>query len=200
MGSCPKVNTKGHGSLKLSPSYTEEQWRDAFNGHEDWDTAINIVEDRIKGRWLDAANRLLDMPHSGFAILALDCIILESMWGFKNGKAAPENGGQVYRDILTHQPFGWTDELSESFRKRVRNGIMHDAETRNGWLVEKTVPANVIVSKDKNGDQVLNRTKFHNALKGAFGEWVVNLRNGDAPLRRNMRKRMDKVIAKHYAH
>ncbi len=58
--------------MKLSPRYTEEQWTTAFdNGREEWDTAINIVEDRIRGRWLDSAEQLLDKPYSGFAILAL---------------------------------------------------------------------------------------------------------------------------------
>jgi hypothetical protein len=35
--------------LRLSPSYTEKDWSDAFDGCEDWKTAISIVEDRIKG-------------------------------------------------------------------------------------------------------------------------------------------------------
>src|SRR5215469_3389144 len=51
---------KRDGRLKLSPRYNEKDWNDAFNGRDAWDTAINIVEDRIKGRWLDHADRLLD--------------------------------------------------------------------------------------------------------------------------------------------
>jgi hypothetical protein len=194
------VNLKGSGPLKLSPCYTEKHWNEAFAGYEEWATAINIVEDRIKGRWLDAADRLLDEPHYGFAILALDCIVLESLWGFMNGKGVPKNREeQVYRDILTGPSFGLTAELSENFRKWVRNGIMHDAETRNRWLVEKTVPRDVVAQKNRNGDYVLNRTKFHGALKAALKDWVAKLRDGDAGLRGNMRKRMNEVIAKHYA-
>jgi hypothetical protein len=195
-----KVKLKGGGPLKLSPCYTEKHWDDAFDGCEEWDTAINIVEDRVKSRWLDAADRLLGEPHSGFAILALDCIALESLWGFMNGKAAPSHKEQqVYRDILTSPSFGLTAELSENFRKLVRNGIMHDAETRSRWIVEKTVPGDVVVQKNEQGDYVLNRTKVHGALKTAFKDWVAKLRGGDAALRGNMRKRMNEVIAKHYA-
>lgn len=187
--------------MKLSPHYTEEKWNAAFdNGREEWDTAINIVEDRIKGRWLDAAERLLDEPYSGFAILALDCIVLESLWGFMNGKAVPQGAEpQVYQDILTGSSFGWTAPQSQSFRKLVRNGIMHDAETRNRWLVEKTVPRDVILRKNKNGDYQLNRTKFHGALRAAFDDWIAKLRGGNPALRGKMRKRMNEIIAKHYA-
>src|SRR5215469_11978134 len=90
---------KRDGRLMLSPRYNEKDWNDAFNGREAWDTAINIVKDRIKGRWLDHADRLLDEDHSGFAILALDCIVLESLGGRMNGNAVPMGGEQrVYRD------------------------------------------------------------------------------------------------------
>ena len=66
MNEMPK--TTGTTSLKVSPRYTDKQWNAAFDGREDWDTAINIVEDRIKGRWLDAADKLRDEPNSGFAV------------------------------------------------------------------------------------------------------------------------------------
>jgi hypothetical protein len=194
------VDLKGRRSLRLSPRYTEQHWKEAFDGCEDWDAAINIVEDRIKGRWLDAAEYLLDEPHSGFAIIALDCIVLESLWGFMNGKAVPHGKEkQVYQEILTGKAFGLSAELSEKFRDLVRNGIMHDAETRNRWLIEKTVPRDTIAQQGKNGDYVLNRTKFHGSLTVAFDVWVGKLRKGDAALRGKMRDRMNGIIEKHHA-
>ena len=67
---------------------------------------------------------------------------------------------QVYKDTLTGPRFALTGDLSESLRKQVRNGIMHDAETRNRWLVKKTVPCDAVGQKSENGDYELNRTKF----------------------------------------
>jgi hypothetical protein len=184
--------------LYLSPRYTEKQWKDAFVGSEDWQTAINIVEDRIKGRWLDAADILLESPNTGFAIIAIDCIVLESLWGFINGKSVPSRQEQqVYKEILSGQNFRWKEDQCESFRQFVRNGIMHDAETRNGWLLVKADPDSVVPA-GKAGEYRLNRTKFHNALKGTFEDWIEKLRGGDQELRRNMRKRMNQIIAKHY--
>ncbi len=117
--------------MKLSPHHTEKQWRAAFDGQENWTTAIDIVEDRILGRWLEPADRLLDGLHSGFAIVALDCIVLESLWGFRNGNPVPHGGEQkVYRDILTGPSFGWTVTLADDFREFVRNGLMHDVVRR----------------------------------------------------------------------
>ena len=186
--------------VKLSPRYTEKQWNAAFDGGEEWDIAVDIVEDRIKGRWLDAADQLINVPHSGFAILALDCIVLESLWGFMKGCAVPRRGEQqVYRDILTGVHFGWSDDQSDSFRELVRNGIIHDAETRSRWLVEKTVPRSIVPQVNKQGDYVLNRTMFHGALKAVFEDWIARLRAGDVVSRGNMRNRMNQIITKHYA-
>lgn len=184
--------------MKISPRYTDKQWNVAFDGREDWESAIMIVEDRIRGRWLDAADRLLGEKHSGFAILALDCIILESVWGFVNGKAVPKRQEeQVYRDILTGPRFGWSAALSEEFRQFVRNGVIHDAETRKGWLVERTTPSGVTPQRNKAGGYRLNRTMFHIALRKTFEDWITALRAGDGGLRNRMRDRMDQIIAKH---
>jgi len=184
--------------MKLSRSYTDVQWKAAFKTRHDWDRAIDIVEDRIRSRWLDPVEQILDDWSSGFAVLALDCIILESLWGFMHGR--PVQSGeerQVYRDILRGAHFGWTDSQSDDFRKFVRNGLMHDAETRSRWLVKKTVPRNAILEA-RDGGYVLNRTKFHRALVSVFEDWVGRMRAQNQGLRTKMRARMNQIIAKHF--
>jgi hypothetical protein len=184
--------------MYISPRYSETQWAAAFSGGEDWGRAINIVEDRIRGRWLDAADKLVGEKHSGFAVLALDCIVLESLWGFMNGRAVPHGSErQVYRDMLTSPRFGWNATVSENFRVCVRNGMTHDAETRRGWLIGKTAPSSVMPQREKSGGFKLNRTKFHNALTATFDDWIAELRAGDVGLREKMRNRMNQIIGKH---
>lgn len=183
--------------MNLSPEYTLDDWNAAFAGTPDWGKAIDIVEDRIEGRWLRWIDEICKHRFSGFAVLALDCIVLESMWGFMHGEAAPRRGEQqVYRDILTGSAFGWSAAQSEDFRLFVRNGVMHDAETRSGWVVEKMIPKDAIVKQNARGQYVLNRTKFHEALRSVFEAWIEKLRAGDEDLRKNMRNRMKKIIEK----
>jgi hypothetical protein len=184
--------------LRLSPKYSKQDWRVAFENTEEWDVAINIVEDRIRGRWLDAVDQLIAFEYAGFAILALDCIVLEAMWGFMKGRAVPKGQErQVYRDILTGPGFDLTPDQSDSFREFVRNGLIHDSETRARWLVKRIGPEGVIVWTNGQGIQV-NRTLFHRALTGVFDSWLSSLRRGDRDLRRNMKNRMDEIIRKHY--
>ena len=117
-----------------------------------------------------------------------------------NGKPTPSGRNEapkVYRSILTRPIFRFTEKQSDQFLAQIRNGIMHDAETRHHWLIETTIPAKAILQRN-GGGYILNRTKFHEALNATFDEWISNLRNGDVALRANMRKRMDHIIQKHY--
>lgn len=148
-------------------------------------------------KWVD---QIIQGDYSGFAVLALDCVVIESIWGFQKGKAVPHRRERdVYREILSGRRFKWSEEVSDNFREFVRNGLMHDAETRGLWLVEATIPKEAIVRGDAGSGYVLNRTEFHKAVRGTLQDWLDSLRTGDKDLRINMRKRMDEIIARHYA-
>lgn len=186
--------------MRLSPRFTEKDWKAAFQGAEHWDKAIDIVRDRIEGRWLKCVDEIVTFRFSGFAVLALDCIVLESIWGFKNGKAVPKRQErEVYREMLSGRRFGWSDTQSDNFREFVRNGLMHDAETRKRWIVEATIPRDCIAEQNAAGDYVINRSKFHKAVRDTFEDWLRMLHSGDRRLQKNMRTRMDEIITKHYA-
>jgi hypothetical protein len=75
--------------------------------------------------------------------------------------------------------------------------VIHDAETRKGWLIGKTVPSSAMPEPEKNGGYKLNRTKFHGAVKATFEDWIVKLRAGDTDLRDKMRRRLNEIIDKH---
>jgi hypothetical protein len=187
--------------VKISPRFADDDWRRInFSTEDGWRQAIGVVEDRIEGRWLKWVDQIIQGSYSGFAVLVLDCVVLESIWGFQNGKAVPHgHEREVYREILSSRRFRWSEAVSDDFREFVRNGLMHDAETRGLWLVEATSPNGAIISGDAAGGYVLNRTEFHKAVRGTFQDWLDTLRKGDKTLHNNMRKRMDEIIAKHYA-
>lgn len=83
-------------SLQISPKYTVAFWRgldiDADNPKQDeWLKAIDILRDRIHGRFITPAQTLIDVDKNnkpqtfGFAILALDCLVVETIQGFRQG-------------------------------------------------------------------------------------------------------------------
>jgi hypothetical protein len=184
--------------MRLSPNFSVDDWTGlGFKTEEDWLTAIDLVEDRIRQRFITWIDRLLKREFAGFATLALDCLLLETLYGFLNGGSTRDTKG-AYMVILTGPAFQFDATLAEAFYYNIRCGIVHDTETRKGWLVRMTTQKQ-IVEKDISGVFILNRTIFHQALRGVFEDWLAKLRAGDMAMRDAMRRRMNEIIDKYYA-
>jgi hypothetical protein len=181
----------------LSPRFTVDDWKKlGFSAEADWQKAVEIVEDRINGRFIEWIDKLIDNTFAGFAVMALDCLLLETLYGFQVG-ASTKDTKTAYKTVLTAPPFCFDHTLAESFYESVRCGIIHDTETRKGWLIRMEAQSK-IVELDGAGSHILNRTMFHATLTTAFKDWVKQLRAGNTALREKMRSRMDEIIKKHY--
>ena len=182
--------------MLLSPNYSVRHWRElAFTSEPDWQRAIDIVEDRIRGRFIRWIDQLVGQEFAGFATVALDCLLLETLYGFQAG-CSTKDTLKAYKSVLMAAPLSFEECLAKNFYDNIRCGIIHDTETRKGWLIR--MDTEETVRKDQSGNLVLNRTMFHERLKEAFEAWITKLRGGDVALRENMRCRMDEIIKKHY--
>ncbi len=182
----------------ISPRYKASQWRavrlDADDEAE-WLKAIDIVEDRIKGRfgrWIDT---LVAEKFSGFVVVALDCLLIETLVGFMTGE--PSKGpDSLLTGTLGNSGLQFTKEQARKFRESVRNGVIHDAETRRGWIIRPGEPDGKILTT-QGTSIALNRTAFHAALTWELEAWLAKLRLGDKTLRNNMMRRMAQIIEIH---
>lgn len=146
----------------------------------------------------------------GFAIMALCCLLIETVQSFRQ---APEQPVKVsgpctypiglcirpppstiglFREFLRLPAFGgaFDDEsVVTSFVNGVRNGILHEAETRK-WVIRREDPPGKIV--EQRGSQfVLNRTGFCRALDDEFRRYLDELR---APAQGDVRRRFIKKM------
>jgi hypothetical protein len=183
----------------ISPHYRLSDWRQLdFHQKTSWLKAIDIVEDRIRGRFIDWVDSIADKRFSGFAVIALDCLLLETIYGFQSGRAS-EGRCCVYEAFLTgSKHFGFDRKTARLFCENIRNGLIHDTETRKKWLIEQTQPPGKIIEQDSEGNFVLNRSLFHCALKAEFSEWISQMRAGDADARKKMKARMEQIIDRHF--
>ncbi len=193
--------------MLISPHYHDSDWKrlnlsDPAANEDDWRTAAEIVEDRIRGRLINWIDKLVSELFSGFAVLALDCILIESLWGFETGKKSPGNK-DLYSQILNRPRFrkgGFNKAAANSFCGCIRNGIAHDSETRKGWLIGMTIPEGKIVERTSSGEYRLNRTEFHKAVVNECEDWMKSLKCGaDGNVRQKMRNRMEQIINIHFA-
>jgi hypothetical protein len=198
MESVRKQSSNSADDFWVSPKYKASQWKQLQLDSDDeiaWSKAADIVEDRIRGRFAQWIDLIAPERFSGFAVIALDCLLIETLVGFITGQGS-EGPDRLLTGELAKGEFQFTRDEARRFRKNVRNGIIHDAETRCRWIIRPGAPGGQILTKSGK-NILLNRTAFHSALMSEFENWLGRVRKGDRTLRKNMRKRMKQIIQRH---
>jgi len=160
--------------MKIAPSrfgksWSGQDWQKA-KASDDWRTMIQIFKDRINFRYLSATKAILAVdeqyhpPRLGFSIVALDCLLIETLNQFYRDKkisidARPKgprvsttatyrrsldelgNDGWFYSTFFTDvsrffRPFFMANTKSAViFYEDIRCGILHSAETARKSLI-----------------------------------------------------------------
>jgi hypothetical protein len=157
-----------------------------------------MFEDRVETRYLEHIRVLLPRATSGFAVLALDCALIETLEQFRQGKGTTpdKHGKRYFVAFLTQTAFkGHFDEaLAKLFYKTIRCGLLHQAEAGGNSRVKRgTDLAVASYTSDKKGI-VVNKDKFHTILETVIHEYVEILRAGtDIKLREAFIKKMNYI-------
>jgi len=121
--------------MHISPQYTVDDYRNlTFSPEDEWQKAIDIFKDRIRGRFLKPISCIEGYTYAGFAVLALDCLLIETLQQFREGVSSTPSrqSGTFFIRFLTETSFGsyFTKEISEMFYQQIRCGILHQAEIK----------------------------------------------------------------------
>ena len=164
--------------------------------------AIAGIEGRFRERFVKPANAIQDLDVTdasgyaegrGFSILAIDCLLLEALHGHEKGKrteVSAETRDVFARTLENKQQFGGAfdeDGRAAKFASSVRNGVLHDGETRHGWLVRQGF-GDTRVAWTEGERFVLNRDAFHKAVKDCLDEYFARLRRRDDPTSTELRE------------
>ncbi len=169
--------------ISISPKYRVSDWENARNKN-DWSLMVDIFTDRIEGRYLKPI-RLIEKDDdisefSGFAILALDCLIIETLNQFYKGM--DETVGE--HRLAFWEFFKKSEFFKESFSRKkafvfyshFRCGILHQAQTKNKSLVriecEKMIEP---ISSHLSYGLIVDREKFHDALESEIKSYKEKL-------------------------
>ena len=149
----------------------------------------------------------------GFSIVALCCLLIETLQDFREeGSPAtkpvgpctypkgqcikpPPGTNEQFRKFLQRPAFdnSFKDtKVANSFLRGIRNGILHEAETRK-WVIWRDEPEGKIVDKEDDGF-ALNRSLFYAAIKQEFDSYLQELRDpGNETLRTRFKQKMDNL-------
>jgi len=186
--------------MRISPHYTDDDWRKlSFSTEDEWQTAIDIFEDRFRGRFLEPISRIEGYTCAGFAVLALDCLLIETLQQFREGVPRTPSGQSktFFVCFLTKTSFRsyfTTKKMAEKFYHQIRCGILHQAEVKENSkvLIRKDTP--LIKYTDDRKGLVINRRLFHQQLVQEFEDCVARLREpSNQELRKGFKTKMDYI-------
>lgn len=150
----------------------------------------------------------------GFAIVALCCLLIETLQSFleaperpsavagpcpfPNGpciRPPPSSTTDLFKRFLRRPSFAGAfdnEAIATSFVHGVRNGILHEAETR-GWVIWRSEPVEGLV-EPLGKAFALNRTAFYEAVRKEFDAYLALLRNlKNQRQRERFLKKMDDI-------
>ena len=146
----------------------------------------------MDGRFFKMVKLIQKDGFSGFAVLALDCLLIESLEQFMMGveRTPYQKCGEYFETFLTSPGFDryFNESTAKTFYDQFRCGILHQAEIKKSSRVLRYGP---LVRETQDGEGlVINRKKFHAELRRAFAAYLRALRQGDQKLRENAKKKM----------
>lgn len=180
---------KYDGRLFISARYTKQKFVDLnlsmCSKEEKWEEAIEIFEDRIRGRYLNVIREMINNKNThidGFCIMALNCLLIETLLQFKYGWSETKRANCFHYSDFLYKEFRdifYRRSLAETFYKDIRCGILHSAETKNGsqLTIEQYDP---ILMLNKEGAISVDVIRIYEALEEYFNNYIKKLKDKES--------------------
>jgi hypothetical protein len=176
------------GDVRIAGSKTVDDWialrKELIVGGilSKWEEAFSAYfYERLFTRYLEPIRTLQNnkmLQGEGFAIMSVQCSLIEFLASTIKGcnyryprKGTPppgpheySNSSQLFVDFLTQTlPFSkdFSKDLARDFYEGVRCGLLHEARTKNGWMIWANGPKGTVV--DRN-EKIVYRNNFQDAL------------------------------------
>lgn len=195
--------------MYIAPGIPRDEWLNLKLDDEkssDWNRAIEIFVERIASRYLEPVDLLVEEDRKripierryGFSILAIDCLLIETLQLFRDGLTDTKHKSkEMFKKCLTERE-GFRKHFNETQAERFfydfRCGILHQAEVMGPSLLWSV---GLLKGKKSDGTPYINRTRIHEVLKEELKRYSDELRDpANLELRRNFRTKMDFVARK----
>lgn len=169
-----------------------------FLKSKDKEKLANFIYDRLYGRYIKpfeySSEDFIKNYKSGFTIMTSCCLLIETYVSFSENEFRDTNrqsgktfghffttenrfaelgvGGRKLDGTIANKRDGG---LPNDFYENVRCGILHNAETKNGWTITREKNADFFDNQTKT----INATKFANRLKATLNDYREKLKKAD---------------------
>lgn len=182
--------------MRVAGTLTNKDWKDLEyilkpKENENWGNAFHFFEERIRTRYLEPIQAILDMEKyegEGFAVVNLQCSLIETIESFINGwvhnsaknkwydkkiendyaqmdgKRLKKNSSIFISFFSKRSPFKEQRICGEEFFKYVRCALLHQTQTKNNWFIRKN-SSKISSYECKNGEKIIYRDQFQRDLE-----------------------------------
>lgn len=184
--------------MLISRNYKAENWEAlGFESESDWQIAVKIFKDRIDTRYLEHVRRIIKHRTSGFAVLTLDCALIETLEQFRQGtEETPWGQGEEYFvSFLTGTSFKEhvSAEQARLFYRNIRCGLLHQGEAKSSLVKRNSTHPLISFTEDHKG-VIVNAKVFHAQLRRTIHEYLDLLRKPESTEERAaFRKKMNYI-------
>lgn len=204
-------------------AFSSSDWPSSLSNKDskDWNLGVEIIKDRFESRFIKPIDSLINHSdkivrcNSGFVIMSIDCLLIETLNQFYFGlnattekyhkrNADPNNkfNWQAFRDFFTHSSyfpdFQSDHKLTELFFNEIRCGLLHQAESKSQSLINMkgAYMVRLNIPGDYKGGVTINRTLFHKSVKLEFYKYLDDLGKANSTniLGENLRERCNKKM------
>lgn len=184
------------GTIYISPQYVKSDYLSLnltpYSSEDDWNKATLIFRDRIACRFLNQINALLkDVRNNSFAIMALNCLLIETLLQFRDGKDETSTQNTIqYSNFLSQEfPDVFTYQSARAFYRGIRCGILHSAQTKERTRLSSD--ESYIINYN-NGVLEVSVKCFSHRLQQYFEDYIVKVSNvSETVIRANFIAKMD---------
>ncbi len=187
-----------------------------------WEIAVAIFERRINARFIDQIDALIENKDkatansSGFAVVALDCLLIETLDQFYNGNHETARGKRqsilvfwrknddphvaafhaVFQRSSTLKIIFDTAAKTKVFYQHIRCGLLHQAQTKKKSKINRKIKAPIEwcdLNKPSLG-LIVEPRLFHRCVKKVYSDYLNQLRNEEqGDLRKLFRRKMNRI-------
>ena len=143
-------------------------------------TLISVIDHRLSRRFLKVIDNASKEDLSSFMTMAICCLLIETLECFYQGLPDTNKNGEserMFKDFFyrAKEDFPGLTENSTDFYLNVRGGLLHQAETMNGWFLIKSGK----IFEESGKVKIINGDLFYNTTKKAISDYLKLLEEKD---------------------
>jgi hypothetical protein len=193
IGNIRLASPKSPELYELAAGLTVRDYRD-FVRHQDRKKIVELIRARFIHRYLTPLISIPRGGRSGFATMAICCLMVEALQSFREGLGDTRGRSKAcFRNFFRDdRSFAVTPQEAETFYDHIRCGILHQAETTGGWRILRKGSA-AIDPKAKT----INANLFAKTLTQSLNDYCESLASSpwSDPVWKNARTKLDAICA-----